>query len=388
MLCLPRRLLRDLEGPLSSRFKTGSVAQDNRSKVWNFFWWENGKRKCKALGRFPTKAAAWKAAKPLRDDLEKPPQPKAPNVPTVSTLVEQYRTDKMPTRHDTRGGYESWLRVYILPKWGASAITDLQARPVEKWLDSLTLAPKSKVHVRGILNSLWNYAMWKQDIPMQVNPISLVTVKGASKRMRQPRSLTVEQFRSLLSHLKEPFNTLALMCVCFGLRISEALALKWADVNWLEGTVRVERGIVQQVVDDVKTDDSRKTLTISEDLLGVLKTWKQTTQFSALEDWVFASPVQLGRLPYSYTGVSKGLQRAADVAGLGHLRSHTFRHTYRTWLDSVGTPVGVQQRLMRHADIRTTMNIYGDAVTTDMREAHGKIVGLALNGMGNGMETA
>ncbi len=65
---------------------------------------------------------------------------------------------------------------------------------------------------------------------MQVNPISLVTVKGASKRIRKPRSLTVEQFRLLVSHLEQPFNTLALMCVCFGLRISEALALRWADV--------------------------------------------------------------------------------------------------------------------------------------------------------------
>jgi hypothetical protein len=37
---------------------------------------------------------------------------------------------------------------------------------------------------------------------------------------------------------------------------------------------------------------------------------------------------------------------------------------------------------MRHADIRTTMNTYGDAVTADMAEAHGKIVGLALNGTG------
>jgi hypothetical protein len=36
---------------------------------------------------------------------------------------------------------------------------------------------------------------------------------------------------------------------------------------------------------------------------------------------------------------------------------------------------------MRHADIRTTMNIYGDVVTPDIREAHGKVVGLALNGM-------
>lgn len=56
------------------------------------------------------------------------------------------------------------------------------------------------------------------------------------------------------------------------------------------------------------------------------------------------------------------------------------RHTYRSWLDSVGTPVGVQQKLMRHADIRTTMNVYGDAATDEMTEAQSKVVGLALNG--------
>jgi integrase len=370
---------------LSSRIRTGSVVQDKRSKVWNFFWWEDGKRKCKALGRFPTKAAVWKAAKPLRDALEVKPQDNS-SVPRVGTLVEQYRKEKMPTRHDTRAGYESWLRVFILPKWKETRITELQARPVEMWLESLTLAPKSKVHIRGILNSLWNYAMWKQDIPMQVNPISLVKVKGASKRIRKPRILTVAQFRLLVSHLREPFNTLGLMCVCFGLRISEALALKWADVDWLNSTLRVERGIVQQIVDDVKTDDSRKTLTIAKELLDVLMVWKQKAQFSASEDWIFASPFQIGRLPFSYTCVKEEIQRAAEAAGLGHLRTHTFRHTYRTWLDSIGAPTGVQQRLMRHADIRTTMNIYGDVVTADMAEAHGKVVGLALNGMENGME--
>ena len=181
----------------------------------------------------------------------------------------------------------------------------------------MTLSPLDDFlrELRGILSALWNYAMWKQDVLMQVNPISLVTIKGASKRMRKPRILTVDEFRLLVSHLREPYNTLALMCVCFGLRISEALALKWSDVDWLNRTLRVERGIVQQVVDDVKTDDSRKTLTISDDLLNVLKVWRQATQFSAPEDWVFASPVQLGKLPYSHTGIKQELQRAACAAG-------------------------------------------------------------------------
>ena len=96
------------------------------------------------------------------------------------------------------------------------------------------------------------------------------------------------------------------------------------------------------------------------------------------EDWVFASTAKVGRQPLSYTFVWETLDRAAKAAGIVHVSSHTFRHTYRTWLDSVGTPVGVQQKLMRHSDIRTTMNIYGDVVTDDVREANRKVARIAL----------
>jgi integrase len=74
----------------------------------------------------------------------------------------------------------------------------------------------------------------------------------------------------------------------------------------------------------------------------------------------------------------RALQNAAAAAGLGRLGTHAFRHTYRSWLDAVGTAITVQQRLMRHSDIQTTMNIYGDVVTGEMREASSKVAGLAL----------
>ncbi len=366
---------------MRARNQDGSVVLDKRIKTWNFLWWENGKRRSKKIGtmsQYPTKASAWRAAKAIRDAVANQEQLNSSPSPTVSTLVEQYRAEKMPLRLDTNRGYESWIRVHILPKWGQSLITDLQARPVEMWLDALALAPKSRTHIRGILSSLWNFAMWKQDIPTQVNPIGLVTVKGASKRVRQPRSLTVEEFQLLVSRLREPFGTMALVCICFGLRISECLALRWSDVDWLNGLLRVERGIVEQNVDDVKTDESRKSLAIADELLERLKVWKQATEFPAESDWIFASPLKHGKLPYSYTGFWRELDRAGKEAGIGHMGTHTFRHSYRMWIDAVGTPIGVQQKLMRHADIRTTMNIYGDAGSADMREAHGKIVRLAL----------
>ncbi len=229
-----------------------------------------------------------------------------------------------------------------------------------------------------MLNLLWDYAMWCGYIATERNPMSLVTIRGASKRTRKPRSLTVEQFHTLLEQFKTSicFRTMLLL-VSFGLRVSELLGLKWKDIDWLNKTLLIERGIVGQTVDDVKTKESARAITVADELLDVLKVWRQATEFSAEDDWLFASPVKLGRQPFCCTHVLRTICDAATEASIGGIGTHTFRHTYRTWLDSVGTPLGVQQKLMRHADIRTTMS-YGDALTGDMRTAHEKVVELAM----------
>ncbi len=299
----------------------------------------------------------------------------------MQDLVEQYRAEKMPHRHSTRRGYEAWLRNHVLPRWGVFPLSVLQARPVELWLHSLLISPKSKLHIRGVLSILWDYAMWRGDVATQRNPMELVKIKGGANRVRKQRSLTAAQFHSLLETLRSNacFHTMLLLTVSFGLRISEVLGLKWKDVDWLGRTIRIERGVVKQIVDEVKSFYSARTMIIADELLNVLKEWKQTTQFSASEDWIFASPMKLGCQPISYTYVWETLSAAATRAGIGHVSSHSFRHTHRAWLDSVGTPVGVQQKLMRHADIRTTMNTYGDAFTEDMRRAHEKVVRIAMS---------
>lgn len=122
-------------------------------------------------------------------------------------------------------------------------------------------------------------------------------------------------------------------------------------------------------------------------ILEVLKQWKQNTQFSGSSDWVFAIPTSLGRLPWSYAQVYDYYKYASRDAGIGHVSTHTLRHTYRSWLDAVGTAIAVQQKLMRHADIPTTMNVYGDVVTDEMLQAGSKVAALALaNGSQNGSQ--
>ncbi len=159
-----------------SKSTTGSVVKDKRTQTWQFFWWAAGRRHSKMLGRFSTKTQAWKAAQAFRV-LPQPKQPSTPAVPTVAALVERYRVERMPRRYSTRRGYESWLKCHVVPRWGAQSITAVQPRDVELWLASLPLAPKSKAEVRASLGRLWDFAMWSGTVPVQRNPMSLVTVR-------------------------------------------------------------------------------------------------------------------------------------------------------------------------------------------------------------------
>jgi integrase len=357
----------------------GRVVFNKRYGTWNYVHAnpETGRPTTKKIGVFPTKEDAAKRAVALGLELRFA----TPAVPKMETLVNLYRAERMPIRASTVRGYELWLKNYIIPRWGNDEITRVKARPVEQWLGTLNLSPKSKVHIRGLLHMLWDFAMYSEVVPTERNPMELVKIKNASRPVRKTRTLTLEQFHALVETFgaNASWRTLLLVAVSFGLRISEVLGLKWRDVDWLGKSVSIERAVVKQICDDVKSAHSARKMVCADELLEILSRWRQITEFSAPDDWVFASPYKLGRQPLSYTLVWESLRDAAQRANIGHVSSHVFRHTYRTWLDSVGTTVGVQQKLMRHADIRTTMNIYGDAATADMRNAHEKVVRLVLH---------
>jgi len=68
-----------------------------------------------------------------------------------------------------------------------------------------------------------------------------------------------------------------------------------------------------------------------------------------------------GRLRWQETVLRRQLQPVAERAGIGKIGWHTFRHTYSTMLRSLGVDVKVQQELLRHADIQTTLNTYTQA---------------------------
>ena len=84
-------------------------------------------------------------------------------------------------------------------------------------------------------------------------------------------------------------------------------------------------------------------------------------------------------MPYYPNAVQRDyIIPAGESCGFGRVGWHTFRHTYRTWMGSNGTPLGIQKDLMRHADIKTTMNVYGGAMPQEMRDANAAVVKMVI----------
>jgi integrase len=332
------------------------------------------------VAELKTEASAWMEVE-RRQLAINPDNPKA-QITTFGALLDRYVAEELPhLRHSTGQSYKCYIENHVKPRWGLHPIATVKPYAVERWLESLGLAGKTKGQIHNVMRVAFNCAMRWELISIGENPMRLVRVRGVSKRQTEPRVLTIDECRRLIAEIpEEPFRTMVILDMATGLRCSELLALQWSDFNWESLTLMVRRAIVDGVVDEVKTRYSRAGLPLDPALAEMAWRWKMQTPFAQPGDWVFASPFQGGRMPYRPWGVQqRRIKPAAGKAALGDIGWHTFRHTFSSLLRANGEDLKVQQELLRHADIRTTMNVYTQAMTEQKRQAHTKIVRLMLN---------
>ena len=106
----------------------------------------------------------------------------------------------------------------------------------------------------------------------------------------------------------------------------------------------------------------------------------ENTPYATADDWVFTSARVKGKKPRRPDTVMVKIIRPAAVrAGINRrIGWHTFRHTYSTTLIANGENVKVVQELMRHANSRTTLDVYSQARISAKREAQQRIVEMIL----------
>jgi integrase len=277
----------------------------------------------------------------------------------------------------TAAGYQSRLKKYVRPRWGNILLADVRALEVRSWLMSLQLTPKTRGHIRALMHLLFEHAMLWELIDTQRNPMELVKIKGVSRRQKRPLTLEPDKFQELVNRLKNPYKTMVIVAMCTGLRVSEVLALKWEHIDFDSCVMLVQQGAVNGRIGKVKTEASQDEVPLDPAFAEALLNWRG--EVAEKEGLVFPSPVTGGCYHAGIIG-RKILRPHGESIGVSGLGWHTFRHTYRSLLDETGAPVGVQQKLMRHSNVSTTMNIYGSSTLKAKQHANSKVVQMVMRG--------
>jgi len=370
-----------------TRYQYGSVEIDKRvtgPDVWIYRWREttsDGRKKRRGftvgtVEQYRTEAHALKAAEGMRLLINDGVAAREPvlfcGVLDRFLLEQKQEQEAEQITHGTLASYRSMISQHILPKWGDMYLQDVRPALVQDWLRTLTLSPTYKGHIRSLMYRLFDRAMIWELIGVDRNPMDLVEVKGISKRRKRPRILPVKDAWRILDALAQPYRTIVLIALCFGLRISEILGLRWTDFDFKRSAVLILRSAVGKRLNKLKTECSQDEVPLERGFIVELKKW-QALCLESEGQWLFPSPAT-GRPLHADSIRADYLVPTGLQLGLGRIGFHTFRHTYRAWLDETGAPVGVQQKLMRHAHISTTMDQYGNASMEAKRKANRPVV--------------
>ncbi len=387
---------------MRARYQRGYLRLGRRktqSDCWEFLWWDTeptGRlvRRTAVIGtvqQFPSVEDAWQASNGLRVSINEARNRQREQAITVADLVDHYSKTELADdladggkSYATRIVYKDFLARWVRPAWGGLNIRAVRTIAVEHWLhqlqrgDGSPMAPSTKAKIRNLMSVLFNHAIRYEWLEQGRNPILLV--RQSAKRQKIPEYLEAEELRALLPQLERRFRVMVFLDAVTGLRRSEFLALKWRDIDLGDLQINVRHSIYLNVVGNCKTEASRKPVPMDPILASELRTWKQDTHHGQPNDWVFASPHTQGRHPYWPDSLlSHVIRPAAMRAGIRkRIGWHTFQHSFSTLLMANGENVKVVQELMRHANCRSTLEIYSQAPTVAKREAQHRVVEMIL----------
>ena len=104
--------------------------------------------------------------------------------------------------YSTAAGYTSYITKHIRPRWSKTPLSGMRPLEVAQWLQTLSLAPKTRAHIKRVAHLLFERAMLWGLVDVQRNPLELVKVKGGSKRQKALVTLTREEFDLLVLELQ------------------------------------------------------------------------------------------------------------------------------------------------------------------------------------------
>src|SRR6266403_1739686 len=398
------------------RYQIGSIRKEKRAEglTWVLRYYatrSDGKRVelttaiglVKDIGPSPADASREVDRQKLRETINQL-QPFQGRPRTFGQLCQDYIENELridqsqsarPKAFPTIETYERHLINRIIPRWGRLAPLEVESRDIEGWFRELRkgnaqkkekpLADPTIDKIRRIMSLVYKHGQRHNFVPRQQegNPMNWVSQRTTSDY--RALIMTPKQAFEVLLNIPEPRRTLTLSDAATALRVSELLGLMWMDLDFEGLVIYVRRAYVWGRFKEPKSKASKAPVPMHPLLAGFLLAWRERTHYPRDNDYVFPSVRLGGKKPLSASiMVQKYLRPAAIKAGVikederVRFGFHNFRHSLASSLVKLKCDPKTVQGILRHEDVRTTMQLYAQSDQESRLEAQGKFLALLL----------
>jgi len=312
----------------------------------------------------------------LSDRLRSARQPTRPLVdPSITVAAYSARwlgVVGATSKRRTLETYQGALRLHILPTLGGCRVAQLHRGQLKVFFAEKrgTLSRNYVKLILGVLRAMLGGAV--DDGVIAANPADKLGRQlrlGHTRAARQEhiKAMTREQvahFLATAERVARRYFPLFLAMARMGLRVGEALAVQWADLDFAGREARIERAFSAGRLEDTPKGNHGRTVDMSQQLTRLLQRLEVERKAETLRrgwrdvpPWVFCS--EAGE-PLTARSVDRLFKRVLKAAGLpGHFTPHGLRHSYASLLLQAGVSPVYVQRQLGHTSIQMTVDLYG-----------------------------
>lgn len=264
--------------------------------------------------------------------------------------------------------YEQVLRARVLPELGQLRLSALTRNSIQDLVDRLMAEGLSPSSIRNTvlpLRAIYRRALQRSEVLQ--NPTLGLALPAA--RQRRERIARPSEARALLEALSERDRALWATALYAGLRRGELQALRWADVDFAEGVIRVERSWDERVGPVApKSRAGRRRVPLCKPLSAHLAANRLLS--GGPQELVFARSAGRAFCPEALVRRARAAWIEAKLSRIG---LHECRHTYASFMIAAGVNAKALSTYMGHSSITVTLDRYGHLMPGNEREAAGML---------------